>query len=239
MSIEKQLHAEWVDRLSEYLDGSLDREGHDAVEAHLAECGACRRVLEELRDVVARASSLGDIAPPRDLWEGIAGTIQAPAQRRVDDTKVIAFPAGQPTARTARPRLSFSVPQLVAASVALVALSSMATWAGLGSGPTAEPIETSASPLSFVSTPADVPPELATELLELQRVLDGAWERLDPNTVRVLERNLGVIEQAIDDSMRALEQDPGNDFLSEHLERVYERKLTYLRDAAQMVEWTG
>ena len=55
----------------------------------------------------------------------------------------------------------------------------------------------------------------------------------------MLERNLSVIEQAITDSQRALALDPENDFLSEHLERVYERKLTYLRDAARVIEWAG
>ena len=55
--------------------------------------------------------------------------------------------------------------------------------------------------------------------------------------MRVLDRNLGVIQQAIEDSRRALAQDPGNEFLASHLERVYQRKLEYLRDAAQVAEW--
>ena len=55
---------------------------------------------------------------------------------------------------------------------------------------------------------------------------------------RVLERNLAVIEQAIEDSRLALEQDPGNEFLAAHLERVYERKVEYLREAARVAEWS-
>lgn len=80
---------------------------------------------------------------------------------------------------------------------------------------------------------------MADELAALEQTLDEARAVLDPNTVRVLERNLGVIEQAIEDSMLALQQDPGNDFLAAHLDRVYERKLTYLRDAARVAEWSS
>ncbi|KPJ79232.1 MAG: hypothetical protein AMS19_11625, partial [Gemmatimonas sp. SG8_23] len=65
-----------------------------------------------------------------------------------------------------------------------------------------------------------------------------AREVLDPNTVRILERNLSVIEQAIEDSRQALAQDPENEFLAAHLERVYERKLSYLREAARVAEWS-
>ena len=81
--------------------------------------------------------------------------------------------------------------------------------------------------------------DIADELAALERTLEEARSVLDPNTVRVLERNLGVIEQAIEDSMLALQQDPGNEFLAAHLDRVYERKLTYLRDAARVAEWSS
>jgi len=176
------------------------------------------------------------------LWAGIAATIHAPSPTAQEDTKVIAFPTSHPSDELSdvRARASFSVPQLAAASVALIALSSMATWAGVGAGATGIPVEQALeSRGSFVTAEADRAPELATELLDLQQALEGAWASLDANTVRVLDRNLAVIEQAIDDSVRALEQDPENEFLSEHLGRVFERKLTFLRDAAQLVEWAG
>lgn len=83
------------------------------------------------------------------------------------------------------------------------------------------------------------PAGLADELVVLEEALNQARAVLDPNTVRVLERNLDVIEQAIEDSQRALLQDPGNEFLAEHLDRVYQRKLTYLRDATRVAEWSS
>ena len=87
-----------------------------------------------------------------------------------------------------------------------------------------------------VAVPDDA---LSDELASLEEVLEGARSSLDPNTVRVIERNLAVIEQAIADSQQALALDPENEFLTEHLERVYERKIEYLRDAARVVAWAG
>lgn len=240
MKNDSTSHDEWVDQMSAYLDGDLDADRHAELEAHLGSCGGCRRVLEDLRDVVRRAGDLDAIEPPRDLWAGIAATIDAPSPR--PEAKVIALPTAPAEAERVgrrRSRISVSVPQLAAASVALVALSSMGTLA-LGAGHetgSADGVEVATSPLAFVASSQGAPPELAAELAQLEQMLDGTWSGLDANTARVLERNLAVIEQAIQDSMDALALDPGNDFLTEHLERVYERKLTFLRDVTQMAEW--
>lgn len=238
-------HTEWTDRFSDFIGGDLPRAEHEKVEAHLLECGACRRVLEDLNQLIADAASLGPIDPPRDLWGGIAATIQAPPPRATE-TKVIALPVGQdagrvPTAPRPR-RLSFSLPQLAAAAVVLIAGSSLATWsAGFGvAGPAPIQETTSGSGVvGMVSRVGVAPPEMADELAALEATLRETEAMLDPNTVRVLERNLAVIEKAIEDSRRALMQDPENAFLAQHLERVFERKLTYLRDAARVAEWSS
>lgn len=247
MNANDGMHTEWTDRLSGYIDGDLTSDEVSAVEGHLAECGGCRRVLEELRAVVAGASDLPERQPERDLWAGIAATIQAPISPDGRDSKVIALPtarsAAEPTeSAESKGSYRFTSPQLVAASIALIAVSSLVTWAagpGLGVQASVDDTPVTTVGAAFVATDADAPPALAEELNALERTLAEAASSLEPNTVRVLERNLAVIEQAIVDSRRALELDPGNEFLSEHLERVYERKLSYLRDAAQVAEWSS
>jgi hypothetical protein len=256
MMMMKNDHTEWTDRLSEYLDGGLSEEDHGAIENHLAECGVCRRVLEDLRSVVTRAGKLGEIQPSRDLWAGIAATIQAPAPVETNDAKVIALPLSSgiaipdsqrvPSRGGIPSRFSFSTPQLAAAAIVLIATSSLATWvAGPGLGVPVPEQAAAVSPDDFLIAASNPiandtpPPALAEELADLEAALNEARSLLDPTTIRVLQRNLAVIEEAISDSRRALEQDPGNEFLSEHLERVYERKLTYLRDAARVTEWSS
>jgi anti-sigma factor RsiW len=61
-------HSETRARLSEYLERDLPPEQRVGVDAHLAECGECRRELEELRAMVALLRGL----PEPELPAGIA-----------------------------------------------------------------------------------------------------------------------------------------------------------------------
>lgn len=242
-------HREWTDRFSEYLDGTLDAHEAGRVEAHLGECGACREVMAGLREVVARAAELGEAEPPRDLWPGIASAIRGPARdgERPTHASVIALPTAHADGVARRSSrvdgLLARRSWLAAAAAGLVALSVGSTWwvatSTLGPpGGVASPAASSADPVVAVQSGAP-PADLAGELAALEEVLAAARGALDPNTVRVLERNLGVIEQAIADSREALALDPGNAFLAQHLERMYRRKLVYLQDAVRVVQWSG
>src|SRR5687767_15543313 len=102
------MHHTWNDRLSEYLDGELEPRERAAIETHLAGCVECRTDLADLRAVVARAQSLTDTAPIANLWPGVEARIDAPA-------------AGAP--RPARRRFAFTLPQLIAAGLALMVAS--------------------------------------------------------------------------------------------------------------------
>jgi hypothetical protein len=233
-------HNELVERLSEYLDGTLEERSRGELEAHLSECGNCREVLEELRAVVAGAAALGPVVPERDLWPGIAAAIGTPVRARalrgVGD--VIELPTARPAYRTPR-GLFLSLPQLAAAGVALALATAALTWT-LSPAPvaTVDP-EVAEGTVSMTSDDSGAPPELAAELTLLEGALDEVRARLDPNTVRILEKNLGVIERAIAESLLALEQDPANEYVRAHLERTYRAKADYLREATRLAEWAS
>lgn len=218
---------DWVqDRLSEHLEGSLPAMEEERVQRHLATCEGCRDVRTGLSKVRVLARGLGPIDPPRDLWPGItaARSRRAPAR-----------PA----------RFSFSVPQLAAAAVVLVTLSASSAWWAMGGGvptPPASVLEPTTGPVhpaTSVRASAPISEESAAELDMLEMALVAGRDRLDPNTVHVLERNLLIIERAIEDSYRALSLDPQNEFVRDHLRRTYERKLEYLREASRIVDLAG
>ena len=97
-------HPEWIEQLSDYLDGELDTAAHAAVEAHLASCSDCAQILNELRSVVLTAQSMPLREPASDLWSGISAAIpsNAPSQR---------------IATISRRRFSMAVWQLAAAEI--------------------------------------------------------------------------------------------------------------------------
>jgi len=221
---------QWTDRLSDYLDGELPPDERAALEAHLRQCVACGAVLADLKRIVARARGLEERLPERDLWPGIAKRIGVGSGEA---------PAVDLAAARARRRVSFSLPQLVAASVALMTLSGAAAWllhpgslpAGAARGATAAP------PVVVVSSrPARTAGQsYAAAVADLERVLEQGRGRLDTTTVRVIERNLATIDSAIAQAQRALAADSANVYLNSHLAETMQRKLDLLRQAAALV----
>jgi hypothetical protein len=218
---------QWTDRLSEYLDGELDAATRAGLEAHLAGCAECLATLTELRSVARRAAALEDRPPARDLWPGIASRIGL-------ETDELAI------RRRAR-RVSFTVPQLAAAGLALIAVSAGLAWvamrgsrspsiAGNSPAPVVTPVAQSASWMPKVEGSADA------AVTELRATLDAGRRsgRLDSTTVATIERSLVVIDSAIAQAKRALEADPGSAYLNHHLAETYRRKLSLVRQAARI-----
>ncbi len=134
---------QWTDRLSEYLDDELPPDERAAVEAHLRHCVACGAVLADLKRIVLRAQAVEDRPPSRDLWPAIAARIGA-APATAEDTGVVRVDSRR------RRRWSFSLPELAAAGIALMAVSGGAAWllhpgassAVVASGPNTAPVVT-------------------------------------------------------------------------------------------------
>jgi hypothetical protein len=207
----------WTDKLSEYLDDELETRERADLEAHLASCDACRATLDELRAVLSRAQDLTDRGPDADLWPAIAARLNAGAKR-----------------------YSFSMPQLVAAGVALMIISGGAVWMTRKQAPAPteavlqQPVE---SPIAVPVNLADGPYDEA--VADLEQALAEGRSRLDPATVKVLESSLAAIDQAIDQSQRALAADPANTYLYSHLAAARQRKLALLRRASALADTEG
>jgi tetratricopeptide (TPR) repeat protein len=211
----------YTNRLSDYLDDEdLGTTERAEIEAHLASCVACRGTLADLRAVAARARSLVDTRPATNLWPGI--------EERIGGRRIVPF-----SSRTPR-RISFTIPQLVAAGLALMVLSGAMVWISKVGGPRTEfrPIaaaDQALRPANFADEQYDA------AIADLQKALDAGRDQLDPQTVRVLEENLLAIDRAIDQSRRALDEDPANLFLNTHLAAARNRKLAILRSATALV----
>ena len=238
---------QWTDRLSEYLDGDLPALETRELEQHLEGCFECRRVLGELRAVVQRASALPDAEPDTELWSGIAARLgTAPVQ--LNDLNVIDLRARQrdmgsgmwdlePKSQIPNPksqrRITFSLPQLAAAAIALMVLSGSLVWVVLGRS--AAPVVASApAPAAGTRTVSNTPESLqqyAGAVAQLESVLRSNRDKLDPVTVAILEENLKSIDAAITEARGALERDPGNLYLNQHLENTMKKKIQLLRRA--------
>lgn len=209
-------HSTWTDRLSEYVDDELAAGERREIDAHLASCAGCRVSIDELRAVARRAGSLPDRPPASNLWPGIATRIAAPASRWTR-------------------RVSFTLPQLAAAAVALMVLSGSMVWmARLGGERTDFPAvdaapDALALPAAFGAATYDAAIE------DLQDRLNAGRDRLDPQTIEVFEESLRAIDRAIAQCQAALASDPANIYLGERLAAAKKRKLGLLRRATALV----
>ncbi len=216
----------FTDRLSDYLDGEeLSASERAAIEAHLATCDVCRTTLAELEAVTARARSLTDTAPTADLWAGVAERLTPPST-------VLPF------ARPLHRRFSFTLPQLVAAGLALMVLSGGLVWVARLGDPRAslppadaQVVHEETEPIARVGF-ADANYDQA--IADLEKMLDDNRQRLDPQTVQILEDNLRTIDQAIEQSRKALRADPANVYLNNHFAASRNRKLALLRRASAL-----
>ena len=212
---------QWTDRLSEYVDGDLDETRRSALEAHLVDCDQCRTTLVELRRVVDRARAMDERPPAHDLWPEIAGRIGL----STDDLAV----------RRARRRISFTVPQLIAAGVALIAVSVGTARLVSNRAPTPSTAASAPSRLSAVQAAlwnkADSSADQEVDELRLALAEGQRSGQLNPATIRKLERSLAVIDSAIAEAKRALALDPQSPYLNHHLADTMRRKLEFLREA--------
>lgn len=213
------------ERLSAYLDGELTGEELRAAEAHVVACAECRTALDDLRHLTRRAASLDDRPPERDLWAGIAARLAAGAE-----PGVVSLPSR-------RRRFAFSVPQLAAAALALMALSSGAAVL-LTHGAARAPIVVAtgtplpASTAGFASAKGIASYDAA--IRDLQATLNARRSTLDTATVRAVEQSLAIIDRAIRQAEAALAQDPNNMYLNNHLAHALDRKLEVLRRVTTM-----
>jgi len=232
----------WAERLSEYLDHTLDGRERAECARHLEGCAECRAILADLGAVVMRARAVVDPTPAVDLWPSIA--------RRLD-----AEPRREGWSRLVGTGFRFTIPQLAGAALALIVLSGGTVWlalerpwhpastqgptrlaplaaasgapaSGLGPAPSST---VNAQPATFDAARYDA------AVADLERVLRDNRADLDTSTVRVIEQNLATIDRAILDARRALAADPSSPYLNGHLVQQLQAKVRLLQRATDAI----
>ena len=163
------------------------------------------------KDLLAETARLPrSIEPPVDLWPAIADRLN---QRK---------------AAVMRPWWT-RTPALAAAAVLLVVLSSLTTTFVLR-----RPSDRPTVQRSAAARGNDFPlleAEYVRASDEILAALEHGEVRLEPQTRDILERNLRIIDNAINESRAALDRDPANQELKDMILTNYQHKLDLLRRA--------
>jgi len=228
------------DLISDFLDGSLSRPDQATLDSHLEECLECAGVRDDLQSIVGfcQAHRGEYMAPPNEkaLWQRIRNMIETGVS---------------PVAMTPAPaRRNFwsnwlgrswelSLPQMAASVAAIVLVVSLSTVVGLRRYQSGEPakLQTPSGDTSL-----SVAAESVRDRISQQQQLISFWnQRVEYNKARwspqmreTFDRNLQVIDQAVNESFNSLSQNPHDEVSEEMLNAALNEKLSLLKEFAEL-----
>jgi anti-sigma factor RsiW len=220
----------YQDLLSDFLDGSLTPEDHNRVEAHLSACGVCAEARSDLDAIVVfcreNRGEYEAVPNERALWLRISNTIESelpgPARTEVG--------AGW-WSRLMNQRWQMSFPRLAASAAVIVIVVAFGTVVGVrrfqNQGTTAPTVSNSAT---------------VEERYRQQQQLIAYWnQRVELNKARwspqmreTFDRNMSVIDAAVNDSMRQLTQNPHDGVSEDILNAALNDKMELLKEFADL-----
>lgn len=203
-------------------DGSLPAGRARELQGHLGGCEACAEDVARLRLVIQRSSEpVTSGSPLAELWPAI--------RSRIEGSKVVPL-ASSATAPRPRP---FTLRLAGAAGIGVAAAIAAVVWLRplrhtVVPGGSLESSRDSTQALILVSDSVRSYQDEARVLLdrlELQRAM------IRPEAMASIERDLGVIDQAIGELELAIERDPRNPALRQLLASSYRQKVEVLKRA--------
>ncbi len=226
------------DLIGELIDGGISRDDEAILNRHLEECLSCTEVRRDLGSIVAFCEShRGEYtAPPNEqaLWIRIRNVVEAEGQ-------AAAAVAGAGSRAEKRGFWSglmshsweLSAPQLAASAAAIVLVVSLTTAVGLRRWDNSARNE----PVRPVASSNDV----QSRLWQQQQAISYWNQRVEMNKVRwsqemrdTFDRNLKVIDQAVNDSMSELNRNPHDEVSEEMLNAALNEKLALLREFSDL-----
>ncbi len=243
--------AEFQALLTDYLEThALSSAQRAAADAHAGGCVECSALLADVRTIVRDAGELPALAPSRDLWRGIERRIEAPVVGITPhtDERREAYGAtyGDERRKAYGDRGAFSVRRLAIAASVLVAVTAGVTYMlarrqpDLAVTPDSARFSPPVSP--YASSPLvrsagnrlSAEETFDLEIAAIRKVADARRSELDTATIRIVEKDLKLIDAAIAESKHALATDPASAFLMDQLTHAYDAKLRFLRGLATL-----
>lgn len=229
----------YQDLLSDFIDGSLAPKDHQNVEAHLSLCGVCAEARNDLVAIVGfcveHRGEYDAVPNERALWLRISNMIEV-------ESAATSRPAVSENAgwwfRLMNRRWQLSFPQLAGLVASIVMLVSAFTAVGLrGLNFAGGNLAARSSAPGLVSKGST----LEERFRQQQQVIDYWNKRVELNKARwnpqmreTFDRNMSVIDAAVNDSMRQLSQNPHDEISEDVLNGALSDKVALLKEFAEL-----
>lgn len=215
-----------MEYISRSIDGDLSERETARLERHLAACGECRALREDLRKIVRGAAQLETPEPSVKVWQNVRAKLETGAVR----------PSAEGAAIARRPLFGLGLPTLRFAGAAALVLILVASGLVIGRRLGREEVR-----LSPEAGEAYTLAKLDEAELHYQQAIKALGEAfaadkgaLDPQVAELFDRNLTVIDTTIQACRRAVLEEPDDLEARNYLLAAYTRKLTLLDSALDL-----
>jgi anti-sigma factor RsiW len=221
------------------IEGDLDSEQQRALEAHAASCAACRTLTADLEAIRDAGGALERRTPSKDVWSRIALQLtaeptfqQATAARRAREAE----DAATRTRHWNWPVLAMAASLLLALVTGSLYVVNLSRSAAPATKAAAPGNATSGELVQSIENELDqAAAHYEKAIAGLEQVANASDSPLDPELMTTLKANLGVIDQAINESRTALRAQPANQLAQESLFEAFRRKVALLQDTIALM----
>jgi hypothetical protein len=223
----------YLNAIHELVDGTLGPIRRAELELHLESCHGCRGLAADLREIARAARSLDALEPPEQVWKSISGRLRA--------GRAVAAPSGALGRHRSVALLAIAATLVLAVGASLFMLrgpaiapqpapTSQAGAAGPGNALPDDPVQS-------------VEKELAATETQFLRLIEAseASNSVDPKTTAAMQKNLQVMNEAINETRKALVADPQNAPAKSSLYEVLKQKIQFLQETIALMNemWQG
>jgi hypothetical protein len=231
--------------LGDFLDGTLAGDDRTLLGAHLDECLGCACVRDEIHAIVSVAAESREhfVSPPneRAMWLRVRNTIEAElgAQQRASvvaaRSPVSASERENFLTRLMNKRWALSLPQLTAAVAAIVVGVAVVTTVGMqrlaannnGGG-------VKSNLVSERNGTRKLNSDQVVAIEYLMKRVEERKARWNPRMREAFDRNLGIIDAAVSDSLKELDASPHDEISEEALNAALREKMELLREFSEL-----
>ena len=213
------------------VDGALDAGAQPELDAHLASCAACRGLLSDLDVIKRTAADIPDLTPRPEVWTSLSARLAAEAAARP-----------QPFWTGARVALAMAATLVVAVTSSVWLLRAPAPAAPTEApatspaGAATEVIQSGGDLVQDVDEHLRIADEHYVQAIAgLEQVVKSGEGALDPALAATLQKNLGVIDQAITESREAMKTQPNSQLAQTSLFEALRQKVSLLEDTVALI----
>ena len=213
-------------------DGELSAEERREFDRHVAGCEACRALADDVRRIRETAMRLPKMTPRPDGWATLAARLAkepAPIQHRtVFGSRTILAMAAVLVIGVGASFLLLRHPQTPAATPAAGGTAS-GTSNQAANASSGDLVKSIGEELRLAESHYD------KAIAGLEQIAKDGQSSLDPKIADTLQKNMGIIDQAIGDSRGALKSQPTSQLAQESLFEALRRKVALLEDTIALI----